>query len=834
MRIRIMAILTAVMALLVASTPAALAYLGPQTATSPGFVGINGQHEMGTMVPPALNRRVICIDESGGTFGFRDYPHSATSPSAEENWAAAYALSHYLDTGNDKTAAALYFYVGYVLGMNSNPAEVLRAWNAGAAAGKWADSSGQLAAIEADVNANSGPYAMDQILLSKSSGVGGVVDYIGVQSAAGVWQSGYTVTVTLNGPGVFDATGTQTMTFTSTNGPISTGFHFTSTGDVSVKQATSGLPRYVSVYPAPTGGQQRVVADAGPGDLGYEDPVSMPGWVVHATSSVSRQLMAAGSQIADTLIVRGGPGGAGWTGSVTVYGPLASPPSGGIPEGAPVLATLPIAGTFSDEIIVPVTTDPVTVPSAGYYYFQEHIDESPEMPDVAAGDWWVAYDAPLGQEVTETALVVAPTISTAVSSQQALAGSTIHDTVTIGNDPRTDVYGQPITYSVSGSLLGPVAPVWGGCTGVSWAGAATAATIAATPVPSGSSTIQVGSYSIPATAATGCYTYVATLHWAGYRASGDVSHDVGVAAETTLVTALPRISTLVSAQIVAPGTTLVDTATVSGTSPLYDYAVTGGLYGPIDAGPKGCSDIDWTVAKLIARIPATPVAGNGAVQIGAYTIPAEATVGCMSYGEQLLVMDKTTGATLATIDHPVGQVTQTTLVMAPVISTSISSQQAVEGSVLIDTVTLSGLAPIGPDGTPISYTLSGSLLGPIAPTGAGCTGLDWSTAKAAFHIPATTVAADATTAQVGQFQVKGLGCYSYVVRLTATGADGSTVEAGHPAGLVAESSLVTAGNGGAGEGGQIETGHPNTGPWLGWVFVLFTSVAGGIRVRRMS
>jgi len=823
--------------LFVVGTPSALAYIGPQSATSPGFVGINGQHEMGTMVPPTLGRRVICIDESGGGAGFRDYPHSATTPSQEENWAAAYALSHYLNTGDDKTAAALYYYVGVVLGLNSNPSEVARAWNAGAASGKWADSSGQLAAIEADVNANAGPYSMSQLWMDKSGVTSGQVTGIGIQSAAGVWQAGHDITVTLTGPVVFDATGTKTLTVTSGASPLAAPFHFTGSGSAYVQQTTGELPRYVDVYPAPVAGQQRVVANSGPGSALFEDPVSTPGYIVHATSTVSAQLLAAGGTIADSLIVSGGPGGWGWTGSVTVYGPLATPPSGGIPADAPVLATLPISGAFSDEVIVPVTTVPVTVPSAGYYYFQEHVDESPSIPDVTSGSLWAAFDAPLGQEVAETALVVAPTISTTVSSQQVLAGSTIHDTVTIGAAPRTDVNGQPITYSVSGSLLGPVAPVYGGCTAVSWSGAPTAAAIAATPMPSGS--IQVGAYTIPATAATGCYTYVATLHWSGDGASGDVSHPVGVASETTLVTALPHISTLVSAQIVAPGTVLVDTATVSGASPLYDYAVSGGLYGPIDAGPKGCTDVDWTGAKVIAKIPATPVAGNGTVQVGSYTVPAEATVGCMSYGEQLLVLDKATGATLATVNHPVGQVTQTTLVMAPAISTSISSQQAVEGAVLIDTVALKGLAPIGPDGTPISYSLTGSLLGPVAATNDECTGIDWAAAKTALSIPATTVAANTASAQIGQYQVKDVGCYTYIVRLTATGADASTVAVGHAPGLVTESALVIAGNGGAGnggagEGGQIETGTPITGPWLGWALLLIASVGAGLRMRRLS
>jgi len=805
------------------ASPAALAYLGPQTATSPGFIGINGQHEMGTMTPPALGRRVICIDESGGGAGFNDYPHSATAPSQVENWAAAYALDHYLNTGDDKTAAALYFYVGYILGLNSNPSEVLRAWNSGAAAGKWADSTAQLAAIEADVNAHAGPYSMDQLTLMKTSPTGGSVTGVGIQSASGTWETGYPITVTLTGNAVFAATGTSTMTVTSTSGPQSFAFNFTGGGEVKVGQATTGLARYVSVYPAPAAGQQRVVADSAPGTLEYRDPTALDVYLVRATSQVASQLSSAGSSLTDTVSVTGGVPTFPWTGTVTVYGPLAAHPSAGIPTGAPVVATLPIAGVFDATGSTTVTTTPVAVSDSGFYYFQEHVDQSPISVDLNAGDLWAAFDAPY--EVTETALVVSPTLTTQISSQQALAGSTIHDTALIGGAPVSDPNGQPINYSVSGSLLGPVAPVSGACSGVDWAGAPTALAIASTPVPSGASSVDVGSYRIPAVASTGCYTYVLSLHWAGVGASGDVTHGAGLATETSLATALPKVSTTVSAQLVTAGSVLTDAATVTGTSPLYDYRIVGALYGPVAPGPNGCTDVDWAGAAVVASIASTPVIADGPITVGAYTVPAGA-LGCYSYGEQLLVLDKTSSSTLTTVDHPVGQVTQTALAIAPMVSTEISSQLVVEGAVLIDTATLKGLAAVGPDGTPIAYSLSGALRGPVTPANGVCTSADWATASTALTIPATPVAVDATSVQIGQYQIPlgKVGCYGYELHLTATGADGSTVTVGHEVGVAEETTLAVKGEGGSGAGGQIEAGRPGSAPWP-WGLALVAALA---------
>ncbi len=822
--------LVAALLITMTAVPQAMAYLGPQTATSPGFIGINGQHEMGTMTPPALGRRVICIDESGGGAGFRDYPHAATTSSQDENWPAAYALEHYLNTSDDHYAAALYFYVGYVLGLNSNPAEVLRAWNAGAAAGKWADSTAQFNALVNDVNANAGPYSMDQLVLMKTTATGGTVSGVGIQSGAGVWQAGHSITVTLEGPALFDATGTTTMTVTSTGAPQTFGFHFTGSGEVKVGQATTGLPRYIDVYPAPAAGQQRVVASSALSPLEYRDPVALDVNLVKATSQVSHQLVTAGSSLTDTVVVTDGITNMRWTGTVTVYGPLASHPSGGLPTGAPVVAVLPITGAFDASGATTVTTDAVEAPARGYYYFQEHINESPIGVDLNPGAQWAAYDAPY--EVSETALVMAPTLSTQVSSQQALAGATIHDTARISDAPATDVNGQPINYAVSGSLLGPVAPVAGACAGVNWAGAAVALAIASTPVPAGATSIDVGSYTIPAATPTSCYTYVLTLDWVGVDASelagigrGSVTHAAGLAAETALATARPKVTTTVSAQLVMPGSVLTDTATVTGTSPLYDYKLTGALYGPVNAGPNGCTDVDWTGAAALSTIPSTTVATDGPVTVGAYTVPADATIGCMSYGEQLLVLDKTTGSTLATIDHPVGQVTQTSLVIVPAMSTQISSQLVVEGAVVIDTATLKGLAPVGPDGTPISYSLSGALLGPVTPVGEGCSSVDWTGAKTALTIAPTTVAAEATTVQVGQYQIPvgQVGCYGYTLHLTATAADGSTVAVGHAVGVAEETAVVVKGAGGSGDGGQIEAGQPGPIPWL-WGLVLVAAV----------
>lgn len=519
-------LLTAVVAgatLTAVNAPAALAYLGPQTATSPSFVGVNGQHELGTMGLPAYGgQRFVCVDESGGAAGFIDYPHTATAGTDVESWAAAYALSDregYLQSSDDHKAAALDYYVGVEQGWNSNPSEVTRAWNAAAAAGKWADSSAELATLEADVAAHRGPYTMDQLRPVKSGLTGSVVG-IGVQSAASNWEPGYTITLKLTGPAVFTASGTATMTVTSSTAALSEPITFTGAGDVKVAQSTTGLPRYVSLHAAPAAGQQRIVAAGAPSPLTYSDPVSVPSYAPTATSQVDQQLVKPNTPVTDTITVTGGVPNAPWTGTVKVYASLTAHPKGGIPAGATPFTTLTIGGTFDAAGKSTVKSPPVVIPGVGeisYAYFREGVDGTADYP---------AYEAPLGTETTETVLVLSPDAHTNISSQTSMVGDTISDLVTSGALPTTDLNGDTISYTLSGSIVA------GKCGGTFTD--APVFTFGPVPYVSGQ---NYGSFVVPASAGGKCLSYGEVISFTSPSGSGSVAFAPGQTTETTTVTA---------------------------------------------------------------------------------------------------------------------------------------------------------------------------------------------------------------------------------------------------------------------------------------------------------
>ena len=110
-----------------------------------------------------------------------------------------------------------------------------------------------------------------------------------------------------------------------------------------------------------------------------------------------------------------------------------------------------------------------------------------------------------------------PALSTTVSSASMLTGHQVDDSIIVRGTG-----GQPGT--IAWALIGPVAPAAGGCAGVAWAGAATAAqgTLAVT---------GDGTYTTPVSTLTdaGCYGYEVTLSGASY--GPDVTSAVGTSGE---------------------------------------------------------------------------------------------------------------------------------------------------------------------------------------------------------------------------------------------------------------------------------------------------------------
>lgn len=155
----------------------------------------------------------------------------------------------------------------------------------------------------------------------------------------------------------------------------------------------------------------------------------------------------------------------------------------------------------SDSGTIPITGDGTyqtgsSAPTAvGCYSYVDSLDAP--YPGAPA--------ASLAGAAGETVLVAVPSLSTTVSSASVLTGGQVDDSIVVHGTGR-----QP--GAIAWTLLGPVAPAaGGGCTGISWSGAATAA----------SGTLAVtgdGTYTTPAAklSGAGCYGYAATLSGASY------------------------------------------------------------------------------------------------------------------------------------------------------------------------------------------------------------------------------------------------------------------------------------------------------------------------------
>lgn len=94
-----------------------------------------------------------------------------------------------------------------------------------------------------DAEAEGGPFAVGTGVPDASARRTGVIRDIGIRSDAGRWSAGNGFTIVLNGPAVFDATGTSTYSGTSQNGPITLAWTATGNGEVTYKVTFKHVPR---------------------------------------------------------------------------------------------------------------------------------------------------------------------------------------------------------------------------------------------------------------------------------------------------------------------------------------------------------------------------------------------------------------------------------------------------------------------------------------------------------------------------------------------------------------------------------------------------------------
>lgn len=255
----------------------------------------------------------------------------------------------------------------------------------------------------------------------------------------------------------------------------------------------------------------------------------------------------------------------------------------------------------------------------------------------------------------------------------------------------------------------------------------------------------------------------------------------------------PAVATQTSAQVAAPGTTISDTATVTGIEPgLSGVEVTmdAELRGPIDPVKGKCTGLDWADAPLVelGDDQHYTVTADGDISgIGKYEVKK---AGCYSYGETLQAVLDGWEIPIWVTQHAVGQAAQTTLVYAPAdVATKASAQLALAGATLSDTATVTGIIKGAADTT---VTLSGELRGPAAPVNNSCAGVDWSAAPVARVIEPQEVTEDGEIAGLGEYTVKDVGCYSWGEKLTATAAGEPLWQTDHAPGKVTQTALTIA------------------------------------------
>jgi len=399
-------------------------------------------------------------------------------------------------------------------------------------------------------------------------------------------------------------------------------------------------------------------------------------------------------------------------------------------------------------------------------------------------------------------------------------GSTVTDTVTLSGL----VKNSNVTYSVSGTLVSVSLLSDGSCPAASaaaWKSAKTILSVPDTAVTSsaiqsdGTATMsKLGSWTVPADAVTQCISYGETVVMkVTGQADTTVNHPAGQTPQTGLVVASPTITTNISAQVVAPGSTVSDTVTLGGLvkNSSVSYSVSGTLVTTpmLDDGTcPAASAAAWKTAKTVLSVPKTTVASSAIktdgtatlTKLGSWVVPLDVTTQCISYGETVTMT--VTGQTDVTVSHAAGLVPQTGLVVAaPKIETTVSNQAVVPGTTVSDRVTLGGLV----SNKNVTYTISGTLVSTPPLVDGTCPNIAdavWGDAiTTLLEIPETTLPADAiekdgtaTLDPFGEWVVPldaPTQCISYGEDLFMKITGQPTIKVEHPAGSTPQTGLVT-------------------------------------------
>lgn len=336
------------------------------------------------------------------------------------------------------------------------------------------------------------------------------------------------------------------------------------------------------------------------------------------TTKVSATQVRPGTAITDTVIVSGlvdEPTAI----NAGLYGPF--PSRDQVRCDTPPVWTGTVQATGDGEY----QTEPVTLTTPGYYTYREAIAPS---EFVRAGETQC-------NDVLETTVVMgSPAIRTQISAQQTAPGAAISDTAvvtglgTLAATVNVELWGP---YSSPEAMTCTGTPYWTGTFPANGDGTYTTAPV----------TLDRAGY----------YTYRESI--LPTEANDAVQTACGEAAETTIATAKPAVTTVVSNEVLRPGSKLSDTIRVrgAGKTPL---KIDVELFGPFASrAAMRCNVRPFWTGEV-------SVPGDGTYRSPAVTI---SDVGFYTYREKIAG-----SATVQAVTTPCGEVSETAL-GAPAVNT---------------------------------------------------------------------------------------------------------------------------------------------------------------------
>jgi len=628
----------------------------------------------------------------------------------------AYAVWSFGRTTNRAQAAAVMLYVHGLMG-DGAPGEAAPDAIGPAVAAR-------VARIAEASSRYHGPYRIEARLPTRLEAGETVKGTIRVLSAAG--HPVPDVGLRLGAGGVADVPAAAT---TGANGVAAITVTPRRSGELRLSIGTraiaSTLPDVYRPTTAPAARNgQRVVAPAS--QVVTETVVRQVGktqLTVETTAEPSRLLVGEASHDRVTI----GGASPGWRATVAVraYGPFGSQNEIRC-DGKPAWE-----GSFTTNGSGTYTTPAATLRAVGWYTYVLVI------PGDAAN---AGVTTPCGVPSESFRVETQPKVTTVVSSPRVEPGSTITDTIEVSGLAGASAV-------VQASLYGPFAR---------------RDAIVCTGTPFWTGSVQVtgdGTYvTAPVRLETpGYYGYRESIAAAGFVRATETA--CGEVAETTVVPAAPVVTTRVSAQRTAPGSTITDTVVVSGLGALH-ATVVAELFGPFPSREAiRCTGKPVWRGTLAAT-------GDGTYRTAPFRIES---AGYYTYRESIAGSPDT-----AAVATECGETAETTVAQArPRVTTTASAEVVVPGTSLRDRVRVSGLGKT-------DARIELELFGPFASRSAiRCTGAPaW---RAGF-----TVAGDGVH-DSPPVRLEKAGFYAYREHLVGTAL---VAEARGVCGAVPETSLV--------------------------------------------